>query len=196
MTPLMKAAEGGIERKGLGKRKLAVVLVLIVVVGIMVSFVSYGLAYGGLVSFTFGGKNEVRQSYQLTAMSQYRPSGIDLTHVVIRNSGGVGITVIVTLRAVNAVVSLGYYGPYGDSANVQLYLPSGGRSEAVNFYLTLPLQVPSFMIRVTVGRVLDFSSIPTLATSLLASIQPTAPTTLVYSQEPGSPIMYQLTDQY
>jgi len=189
-------AEGGSEKKGFGKRKLAVVLLLIVVAGILVSFVSYGLAYGGNVSFTFGGKNEVRQSYQLTAMSQYRLSGIDLTHVVIRNSGAIGITVIVTLRATNAVVSVGYYGPYSDSANVQLYLPSGGRYEVVNFYLTLPLQVPSFMIRVTVGRVLDFSSIPTLATSSLASFQPTAPTTLVYSQEAGNSIIYQLTDQY
>jgi len=189
-------AEGGSEKKRFGKRKLAVVLLLIVVAGILVSFVSYGLAYGGNVSFTFGGKNEVRQSYQLTAMSQYRLSGIDLTHVVIRNSGAIGITVIVTLRATNAVVSVGYYGPYSDSANVQLYLPSGGRYEVVNFYLTLPLQVPSFTIRVTVGRVLDFSSIPTLATSSLASFQPTAPTTLVYSQEAGNPIVYQLTDQY
>jgi len=192
----MMQAEGGSEKKGFGKRKLAVVLLLIVVAGILVSFVSYGLAYGGNVSFTFGGKNEVRQSYQLTAMSQYRLSGIDLTHVDIRNSGAIGITVIVTLRATNAVVSVGYYGPYSDSANVQLYLPSGGRYEVVNFYLTLPLQVPSFTIRVTVGRVLDFSNIPTLATSSLASFQPTAPTTLVYSQESGSPIIYQLTDQY
>ena len=192
----MMQAEGGSEKKGFGKRKLAVVLLLIVVAGILVSFVSYGLAYGGNVSFTFGGKNEVRQSYQLTAMSQYRLSGIDLTHVVIRNSGAIGITVIVTLRATNAVVSVGYYGPYSDSANVQLYLPSGGRYEVVNFYLTLPLQVPSFTIRVTVGRVLDFSSIPTLATSSLASFQPTAPTTLVYSQEAGNSIIYQLTDQY
>jgi len=192
----MMQAEGASEKKGFGKRKLVVVLLLIVVAGILVSFVSYGLAYGGNVSFTFGGKNEVRQSYQLTAMSQYRLSGIDLTHVDIRNSGAIGITVIVTLRATNAVVSVGYYGPYSDSANVQLYLPSGGRYEVVNFYLTLPLQVPSFMIRVTVGRVLDFSSIPTLATSSLASFQPTAPTTLVYSQEAGNSIIYQLTDQY
>jgi len=182
--------------KGIGKRKLAIVLVLLIVVGITGSFVSYGLAFGGNVNFTFGGKNDVRQTYQLTAMSKYRPSSIDITHVLIRNTGSTGITVVVTIHALNAAVSTGYYGPYGDSANVQIYLPSGSGYRAVNFYLTLPLQATSFTIRVNVGQVMDFSSITTLATSSLASIQPTAPTTLVYSQEPANSSTYQLTEQY
>jgi len=182
--------------KGIGKRKLAIVLVLLIVVGFAVSFVLYGLAFGGNVSFTFGGKNDVRQTYQLTAMSEYRPSTIDLTHVLIRNTGSTGVTVVVTVHALNAAVSTGYYGPYGDSANVQIYLPSGSGYRAVNFYLTLPLQASSFTIRVNVGQVLDFSSITALATSSFASIQPTIPTTLVYSQESANSSTYLLTEQY
>jgi hypothetical protein len=129
-------------------------------------------------------------------MSEFRPSAIDISHIIIRNTGRTGITVIVTIHALNAVVSIGYYGPYSDSANTQIYLPPGSGYRVVNFYLTLPLQVPTFTISVTAGRVLDFSSIPSLATSSLASIQPTTPTTLVYTQESTSSVNYQLTEQY
>jgi hypothetical protein len=184
------------KRREFSKRKLGVILALLLAAGIVAVLVSYGLVYGGDVNFTFGGKNDVHQSYQLTAMSQDRPSTIDITHIMLRNIGNTGIAVIVTVHAINAVVSTGYYGPYGDSANVQILVPAENGYRVVSFYLTLPRQVTSFTIRVTVGRVLDFSSIPTLATSGLASIQPTAPTTLVYSQEPGSSITYQLTEEY
>jgi hypothetical protein len=169
---------------------------LLVVAGTVVSFVSYGLAYGGIVDFTFGGKNDLRQSYQLIAMSRLRPSTIDITHILARNTGSTGITVTVTMHALNAVVSTGYYGPYSDSANAQIYLPSGSGYRVVTFYLTLHLQVSTFMIHVTVSKVWDFSSISTLATSSLASIQPTTPTTLVYTQEPTNSTHYQLTEQY
>lgn len=184
------------KRREFSNRKLGVILALLVVAGIVAVFVSYGLVYGGNVNFTFGGKNDVHQSYQLIAMSQDRPSTIDIAHILLRNIGSTGIAVIVTVHAINAVVSTGYYGPYGDSANVQILVPAENGYRVVSFYLTLPRQVTSFSIRVTVGRVLDFSSIPTLATSGLASIQPTAPTTLVYSQEPGSSITYQLIEEY
>jgi hypothetical protein len=193
-----KRIGGDAVKNALGKHKLAVALILLVVAGFVVSFVAYGLAYGGNVSFTFGVSNEIRQSYQLVAMSEFRnmPSTIDITHILIENTGNSGVTVIVTMHAVNAVVSSGYYGPYGDSTNVQMYLPSGSGERVVNFYLTLPLQVSSFTIRVSVGKVVDFSSISALATSSLSSIQPTAPTTLVYSRESPNPIIYQLTQQY
>jgi len=183
-------------KKGIGKRKLAASLAILVVAGIVASFVSYGLANGANVNFTFGGENDVRQSYQLIAMSEARPSTIDITHVFLRNTGIAGVTVIVTMHALNAVVSVGYYGPYSDSANIQTYLPSGNENRVVTFYLTLPRQVQTFTISVTVGRTLDFSTISNLATSSLASIQTTTPTTLVYTQEPTNPINYQLTEQY
>ena len=161
-----------------------------------VSFVVYGLAFRGTVDFTFGGKNEVRQSYHLIAMSKFRPPGIDITHISLRNTGSTGITLIVTMHALNAVVSSSYYGPFSDTTSIQIYLPSGSEYRGVVFYLALLMQVSTFTIRVTVGRVLDFSSIPALATSSLASIQPTTPTTLVYTQENANSTDYQLTEQY
>jgi hypothetical protein len=182
-------------RKKIGRRKLAAVVVLLVIAG-AVAFTSYGLFYGAVVDFTFGGKSDVRQSYQLVAMSKLQPSTIDITHILIRNTGSSGITVIVTMHAVNAVVSAGYYGPYSDTANIQLYLPSGSGYQIATFYLTLSLQVPTFTLRATAGQVLDFSSITTLATSGLASIQPTTPTTLVYTLKPASSINYELAEQY
>ena len=185
-------------RKGkrLGSRKLAAIVVSLIVAGVLVSFVSYGLAYRGIVDFTFGGKNEVRQSYQLIAMSRTEPSSIDLTHIRIRNTGGTGLNVIVSVHALNAVISTAYGGPYTDTSNVQIYLPSGTGYQDLIFYLTLPIQASTFTLRITVGQVWDFSSIPALATSSLASIQPTTPTTLVYTRNSTSPITYQLTEQY
>lgn len=171
-------------------------MILLVVAGVAVSFVGYGLSYGAVVDFTFGGKSDVRQSYQLSAMSRLRPGTIDITHIFVRNTGGTGISIVVTMHALNAVVSTGYYGPYGDTANIQIYLPPASGYQVATFYLALPLQVPTFTIRVTVGRVLDFSSIASLATSALASIRSTSPTTLVYTQVPPSPINYTLTQHY
>ena len=186
------------DRKGrkLGKRKLTTAVVLLIVICVLVGFVSYGLAYRGVVDFTFGGKGEVRQSYQLIAMSKTVVSSIDLTHIRIRNTGNTGLTVIVTMHALNAVISTAYAGPYTDNSNVQIYLPPGSGYQVLNFYLTLPVQVPAFMLRATVGQVWDFSSIPGLATSSLASIQPTVPTTLVYTENPTNPLTYQIAEQY
>jgi hypothetical protein len=166
------------------------------VVGVSVSFVFYGLAYRGVVDFTFGGKGEVRQFYQLVAMSKTVVSTIDITHIRVRNTGSTGLTVIVTMHALNAVISTAYTGPYTDTSNVQIYLAPGSGYQVVTFYLTLPLQVTTFTLSVTAGQVWDFSSIPALATSSLASIQPTVPTTLVYTENPSSPITYQISEQY
>jgi len=178
------------------RRRLAAILTSLIVAGILVSFVSYGLAYRGIVDFSFGGKNEVRQSYQLIAMSKTEPSTIDITHIIIRNTGTTGLNVIVTMHALNAVISTAYDGPYTETSNIQVYLPPASGYRDMIFYLTLPVQASTFTLRVTVGQVWDFSSIPTLATSSLASIQPTEPTTLVYTQNATTPIIYQITEQY
>jgi len=138
----------------------------------------------------------VRQSYQLVAMSRLQPSTIDITHIIIRNTGGASISVVVTLHALNAVVSTGYYGPYAPSTNIQVELPPASGYRVVTFYLTLPQQVSTFTLQVTVGRILDFSSITSLAITGVSPIQPTSPTTLVYTQAPGNEIAYQLTQQY
>jgi len=184
------------KRKKQGKRKRAAIIALIIIAVVAASFLGYGLTYRAAVDFTFGGKNELRQWYHLTAMSKLQPATIDITHVRIGNTGSTGINVIVTMHALNAVTSLGYYGPYTDSSNVQIYLPPGGGYQVVTFYLTLPMQVTTFTLRVTVGQVWDFSSLPNLATSSLTSIQPTAPTTVVYTQTSTNPIIYQLSQQY
>jgi hypothetical protein len=178
------------------KRKLTAIVILLIVIGVSTSFVSYGLAYRGVVDFTFGGKGEVRQMYQLIAMSRTVVSTIDITHIRIRNTGSTGLTVIVTMHALNAVISTAYAGPYTENSNVQIYLPPGDGDQVVTFYLTLPVQVTTFTLSVTVGQVWDFSSMPALATSCLASIQPTVPTTLVYTEKATSPVTYQIAEQY
>jgi hypothetical protein len=155
----------------------------------------YRLSYSAVVDFTLGGPADVRRSYQLTAMSPFQPATIDITHILVRNSGNTAITVIVTMHAVNAVISGNYYGPYTDTANIQVHLPVASGYQVVTFYLTLPVQVPMFMLRVSVGRVLDFSSFTSLVTSGFASIQPTSPTTLVYSNTLTKPHDYELTQQ-
>jgi hypothetical protein len=179
-----------------GKRLLAILVISLVLVGIVLGFVGYGLSYGAAVDFTFGGASDVRQSYQLIAISRLQPATIDIAHIFVRNTGDTSITLIVTMSAINAVISAGYYGPYGDMANIQVNLLPGSRYQLVTFYLTLPKQVSTFSIRATVGRVIDFSSITSLATSALSPIQPTSPTTLVYTQVPANPISYKLEQQY
>jgi len=183
------------KKKRSGKRKLTAVAVLIVVAVFAISFASYGLAYRGVAVFTFGGKGEVRQTYRLAAMSKTAPSGIDLTHVRIRNTGSTGMTVTVTMHAVNAVLSTAYAGPYSDTTIVQLNLPAGAGDQVITYYLTLPEQVSSFTLTVTVAQIYDFSSISNIASSAFAAIQPMIPTTLIYSQQPANSTNYALTNQ-
>jgi hypothetical protein len=128
-------------------------------------------------------------------MSPFQPSTIDISNVLIRNTGSSDITVIVTLQAVNAVVSTTYYGPFNDLANIQIDLPVASGYRLVTFYLTLPTRVALFSISVHVSRVLDFSSLASSATTTFASVQPTPPTMLVYSNTATNPYEYQLIQQ-
>ena len=187
------------KQKHLGNRGLWVVVVLLIVVAAPIVVAWYGLTYAAVVDFTFGGKTDVRGSYRLAAMSPFQPATIDITHMLLRNTGNTDITVIVTLHAINAVVAPApgsYYGPYTDTANVQIHLPVASGFQVVTFYLALPVQVPLFMLSVSVAKVLEFSSFTTLVTSAFALIQPTSPTTLVYANTITSPYDYELTQQY
>jgi len=187
------------KQKRLGNHGLWVVVVLLVIIAAPVVVAWYGLTHAAVVDFTFGGTNDVRRSYRLTAMSPFQPPTIDITHILLRNTGNTDITVIVTLRAINAVVAPApgsYYGPYTDTANVQIQLSVASGYQVVTFYLALPVQVPLFTLRVSVARVLDSSSFTSLVTSGFASIQPTSPTTLVYANTITSPHDYELTQQY
>ena len=179
-----------------GKRWIAVLVIILVIGGFVAGFVQYGLTSGAAVDFSFGTSSDVRQSYQLIALSRLSPGTIDIAHILARNTGDAGIAVVVTLRAYNAVVSAAYGGPYSEAANIQIYLPPSSGYRVVTFYLTLPVQVPTFTISVTLGRVEDFSSITSLSTSSLSPIQSISPTTLVYTQAPTNPIDYELTQQY
>jgi hypothetical protein len=186
------------KQRRLGNHSLWVVVVLLIAVTAPAVVAWYGWTHAAVVDFTFGGTTDVRRSYQLTAMSSYQLSTIDITHVLVRNSGNTDITVIVSLRALNAVVAPApgnYYGPYTDTANVQIDLPASSGYRVVTFYLTLPAQVPTFTIRVNVARVVNFSSFATLATSSFASIEPTSPTVLIYTNSAASPYDYELTQQ-
>lgn len=180
------------KQKRLSNRGISLIVILLIAVTVPIAVVWYGLTYGPTVDFTFGGESDVRRSYQLVAMSPFQPATIDITHVLVRNSGNVDITVVVTVRALNAVISGNYYGPYTDAANIQVHLPAASGYQVVTFYLTLPVQVPTFTIRVSVSRVLDFSSFASLATSTFAPIQLTSPTTLVYANAVTSPYDYEL----
>jgi hypothetical protein len=175
---------------------LVAVILLAVAGGTVGALAWYGSSNGAIVDFSFGGANNVRQSYELSAMSTYRPSTIDLTHIIIRNTGMTGISVVVTMHASNAVVSTGYYGPYSDTANVQISLIPGLGYQVVTFYLTLPMQVTTFTLQVTVGRTTDFSSITALAASSFSPIESTIPTTLVYAQAHPNSTIYTLTQAY
>ena len=182
------------KRKRLSKRRLPLLVILLVVVTIPI-VAWYGLSYSAVVDFTFGGQADVRRSYRLTAMSPFETATVDITHILVRNSGNTDITVIVTMHALNAVISGSYYGPYTDTASIQVHLPVASGYQVVTFYLTLPVQVPMFMLRVSVARLLDFSSFTSLVTSSFASIQPTSPTTLVYTNTITNPHDYELTQQ-
>ena len=139
------------KQKRLGNHGLWVVVVLLVIVAAPVVVAWYGLTHSAVVDFTFGGANYVRRSYRLTAMSPFQPPTIDITHILLRNTGNTDITVIVTLLA-KTLSSLqlrgSYYGPYTDTANVQIQLPVASGYQVVTFYLALPVQVPLFTLRV------------------------------------------------
>jgi len=194
--PKHKRAKRAKSSRRWGKRGLAILLIVLIAGGIVAGIIGYGLYYGATVDYSFGGANDVRQSYQLVAMSRLSPSTIDITHIFARNNGSAGIGVIVTMHALNAAVSTGYYGPYSDNAILQIYLPPASGNQVVTFYLTLPAQVSTFTLGVTVDRALDFSSVASIAVSGLSPIQAVSPTNLVYTQNSTNPTGYDLTQQY
>ena len=195
--PKRKSRNTAHKRKTIRYHRLfgAVVVLLIAAGGFVSTLAWYGISYGAIVDFSFGGSNNVRASYQLFAISPLRLPTIDNTHVFIRNIGSAGITVLVTVHAVNAVVSSGYYTyPYTDTAQTQIYL-APGLGYLITFYLFLPMQASTFTLQVTAARTLDFSSITALATSSFSPIHPSSPTTLIYEETQPNSTAYVLTQQ-
>jgi len=146
-----------------------------------------------MLDYTFGQSNDIRLSYRLMALTPTGPGTIDITHVLIRNRGQTDFSVIVTIHAVNAVISTGYDGPYNDMASEQILLPAQAPYRVITFYLTLITQVPSFTIQVDVTRVTDFSTLSSSVATIFGEITPISPTVLQYTQDSKSPYSYQLS---
>ena len=172
---------------------MVAVIFLILVVGS--SYAWYGLSLRPVVDYTFGGPSDIRRSYQLTALTRTQPGTIDITHILIQNTGQSVISVVVTLHATNSVVSANYYGPFNDMANVQIELPVNSGYRVVTFYLTLLNQTSTFSMNVDVNRVLDYSSLTSSIATNFADIHSTTPTALVYTSNSTTPTEYQLVQQ-
>jgi hypothetical protein len=177
------------------KKRLVIVGLIFVALLIASSYIWYGLSTRPVVDYTFGGQSDLRHNYQLTATTRTQPGTIDITHILIRNTGRTGISVVVTLHSTNSVVSSNYYGPYDDMASIQVQLPTNSGYRVVPFYLTLPTQVAIFSISVDVNKVLDYSSLSSSIATNFASLEPTAPTLLVYTSNSTNPYNYQLVQQ-
>jgi hypothetical protein len=177
------------------KRRLAIVGILFVALLIVSGYIWYGLFTKPIVDYTFGGPSDLRHSYQLSALTRTQPGTIDVTHILIRNTGKTDISVVVTLHAANSVVSTNYYGPYNDMASIQLQLPTNSGYRVATFYLTLLAQVTIFSIHVEVNKVFDYSSFTSSVATNFAVIEPTAPTLLVYTSNSTNPDNYQLVRQ-
>jgi hypothetical protein len=171
---------------------LAVLIILLLSIPSVLSFTWYGLSNRPIVDYTFGQATDVRVTYSLIATNRTNPGTIDITHILVRNRGSAEITVIVTVHAVNAVISTSYGGPYSDMAGEQITLPANSGYRVVTYYLTLITQVPGFMLQVEVSIVGDYSSLESTVATLFGDITPTFPTLLQYAQQPTIPYEYQL----
>lgn len=174
---------------------LPILVILLIAVPTVIGYIWYGLSNRPLVDYTFGGTSQARLYYRLNASTPNYPGTIDLTHILIRNRGRLDISVIVTIYAVNALVSVSYYGPYNEMASQLVPLPADSGYRIVVFYLTLISQVTNFSIKCDVGRVLDFSTFSSSVSTTFGEIQPVSPTLLQYSHESTSPFEYQLVRQ-
>ena len=191
----MPDSKSATKQKMKPKKRLAIVGILFVALLIASGYIWYGLSIQPVVDYTFGGQSDVRHTYELTATTRTQPGTIDITHILIRNTGKTDISVVVTLHSTNSVVSSNYYGPYDDMANIQVQLPTNSGYHVVTFYLTLPTQVTVFSISVDVNKVLDYSSLSSSIATNFASLEPTAPTLLVYVSNSTNPYNYQLVQQ-
>jgi len=176
-------------------RRELVIGAVIAILLVVSSYTWYGLSIRPVVEYTFGGPTDLRYTYRLTALTRTQPGSIDITHVLIQNTGKTDISVVVTIQATNSVVSTSYYGPFNNLASDQVQLPSNSGIHVVTFYLTLITQVTLFSIHVDVSRVFDFSSVTSSAATTFVAMQPTAPTTLLYASNSTNPNLYELVQQ-
>lgn len=181
------------KQKRAKKRVTAALVVLLISVAALIGYAWYGSSNRPVVDYTFGDAKDVRLSYRLIASTQIYPGTIDLVHVLVRNRGRTGISVIVTVHAVNAMVSASYYGPYNEMASKLIPVPVDSGYLVLPFYLSLKLQASSFRISCQVSRVIDFSTFPSSVATTFGQIEPTSRTVLNYSHKSSSPYDYELT---
>lgn len=180
-------------RRQMRSRLLALLIILVILLPLGLWYTWYGLSNKPIVDYTFGQSKDVRPSYHLIASSPTRPGTIDITHVLVRNRGSADISVIVTVHAVNAVVSTSYDGPYNDMAGELISLPANSGDRVVTYYFTLITQVSGFTFQVDVNKNVDYSSLPSSAAAIFGDTAPIFPTLLQYAQEPISLYDYQLS---
>lgn len=183
------------KQKRVKKRAVAALVVLLISVAAVIGYAWYGLSNRPIVDYTFGDAKDVRLSYRLIASTQNYPGSIDLVHVLMRNRGRTDISVIVTVHAVNALVSADYYGPYNEMTSVALMSSAHSEYRYVTFYLTLKSQVSSFVVSCQVSKFIDYTTFSSSIASTFGDIQPVSPTLLQYSRGSTSPYDYELVRQ-
>jgi hypothetical protein len=146
------------------------------------------------VDYTFGraDQSSIRRTFQLVALSKDYPGTIDIFNVLVRNRGHTDIVIIITVHAINALVSATYNGPYNEMASRALLVPAQTEYRLVTFYLTLKSQVPFFTLSCQGGKFLDFTTFSASIASTFGDIEPVSPDFLKYTQGSSSPYEYQL----
>lgn len=174
---------------------LSILVILLISAPVLVWYSWYGLSNKPIVNYTFGGARDVRTYYRLTASTQNYAGSIDIANVLIRNRGHTDISVIVTIHAVNALVSASYAGPYNEMASAGLVVSAESGYRFVTFYLTLKSQVSSFTLSCQVNKLIDYTTFSSSVASTFGDIEPVSPTLLQYSRESTSPFDYELVQR-
>jgi len=175
------------------KRQFRLLLIIPLIIGpLLIWYVSYGIVNRPVVDYSFGTADQIHPTYQLSALSKYSPGTIDLFNIFVRNRGRTDIAVIITIHAVNALVSATYDGPYNEAASRALVVPASSDYRAVTFYLTLKSQVHFFTLACQGGKLLDYSTFSASVASTFGDIELGSPNFLQYSQGSLSPYEYEL----
>jgi hypothetical protein len=114
---------------------------------------------------------------------------------MIRNRGKSDISVVITVHAVNAMISANYYGPYSEMASKLSAVPAVSGFLIVPFYISLKSQVSSFTISCQATKMLDFSTFASSTVSIFGQIDPISRTVLEYTHGAASHQDYDLASK-
>lgn len=175
------------------KRQFRLLLIIPLILGpLLIWYVSYGMVNKPVVDYSFGTADQIHRTYLLSALSKYYPGTIDLFNIFVRNRGRTDIAIIITIHAINALVSASYNGPYNEAASRALVVPAGSDYHPITFYLTLKSQVPFFTLACQGGKLLDYTTFSASVASTFGDIEPGSPNFLQYSQRSLNSYEYQL----